>query len=141
MNKEILERLNEINNELERIKKDEEIDMNMEKIIDNELNEFLEEIEECDFEIFNEYVRVTNTGASIKELFDNVTHDGWLMIIKTIVRVYVWKLYHDGNVRFSNYEKNNLAFMFNTLIKEYTTELFLQGCIFGLIAPAKKGGE
>lgn len=166
MNKETLERLNEIDRQLKEledveiaglpgtgrfslknmiennIKKEEENDMNnLEKLIDNATEEFLNEIEDVDFEIFNEYVKITNEkDGNILDLFKPLTNEGIMLVINTLVRVYVWKIYHDGQLRISANELKNLAIMGITTCEIDPDNKFLQAMIYGL-CDGVKGGD
>ena len=141
MNKEILERIQEIDKELEKIEKEEENDMNIEEIIDEKVNDFLEEIEDIDFKIFDEYLKITNEkDGNILDLFKPLTNEGIMLTIRTLVRVYVWKLYHDGNIRISKNELKNLAIMGMTTCEIAPEDRFLQSMIYGL-CESMKGGD
>ena len=170
MNKEILKRIQEIDKELKEledmeiaglpgtgrfslknmiendiennIKKEEENDMNnLEKLIDNATEEFLNEIEDTDFEIFDEYVKITNgDNGYINVLLDMcVTNDFKMLVINTLVRVYVWKIYHEGQLRISGNELKNLAIMGITTCEIDPDNKFLQAMIYGLCESAKGG--
>lgn len=166
MNKEILERINQIDKELKEledmeiaglpgtgrfslkniiennIKKEEENDMNIEEIIDEKVNDFLEEIEDIDFKIFDEYLKITNNDNSyiLTLLDERVTNDFKMLAIRTLIRVYVWKLYHDDNIRISKNELMNLAIMGMTTCEIAPEDRFLQSMIYGL-CESMKGGE
>ena len=116
--------------------------MNIEEVNDEKVNNFLEEIEDIDFKIFDEYLKITNNDNSyILTLLDKrVTNDFKMLTIRTIVRVYVWKLYHDGNIRISKNELMNLAIMGITTCEIEPDNKFLQAMIYGL-CELMKGGE
>lgn len=145
MNKEILERLNEINKELENIKKEEENDMNNKsEIVDRKVDEFLSKVEDCDFKIFDEYKRITNeTDARIEDLFSQVTPDGWLMIVKTLIRVYIYKIWKDEELFTTHKEIRNIAYMGMKICDLFPDEVELLSYMQALIQTFEyvKGGE
>lgn len=138
MNDRILNRIEEINKELNEIKKEEENDM-----IDNLIDEFLKDIEEVDFDIFNEYLRTTNeTEAQIEDLFKQLTPEGIMMVVNTITRIYVYKLKNNDLESLTRKELKNLAYFgLHVSLIEPDNKL-LQSILMSLILTfSKKGGE
>lgn len=138
MNDRILNRIEEINKELNEIKKEEENDM-----IDNLMNDFLKDIEKVDFDIFDEYLRTTNeTDAQIEDLFKQLTPEGIMMVVNTITRIYVYKLKNNDLESLTRKELKNLAYFgLHTSLIEPDNKL-LQSILMSLILTfSKKGGE
>ena len=147
MNNNILERIAQINKELEEIKKEEENDMkenNVSKIIDRDVEEFLKDIESpIDFDIFNEYRRITNEHKGhIEDLFKQLTPEGIMKTTETLVRVYVYKVWNDEDLYVTDNEIRNLAYMGMMTCTYAPNNLKLQNYIMAIIQTYEmaKGG-
>lgn len=148
MDARILERLSQINKELEEIKKEEENNMNnIEKETNRMVEEFLNNIEEIDFDIFNEYRRITNEhNGKIEDLFAQLTPEGILKVTETLVRVYVYKIWKEEELLATQREMRNLAYMGMMVCQFDPDNKELQHYIYSIIqtyeyAKQMKGGE
>lgn len=145
MTEEILKRIQEIDKELEKIKKEEELEMieTLNEKIHNETMDFIKDVDDTDFKLFDTYVKVTNVCFTINDLFLTKRYEYGLFVIERLVKVYVWKIYNDGNVTLSVKERNNLVEMYEQVCKYMPENIFLQSYIYGLLdgVVEKKGGE
>ena len=111
MTEETLRRLKEIDKELEAIDKEEKEKEEIDMDFNEKMTEFLNDIKDIDFKIFDRYVEITNTTkGDINDLFVQLTHEGIIFVIEKLVRVYCYKGLH-GGVGITTKEMQNLAKM------------------------------
>ena len=143
MNKEILERINEIDKELENLES-EENDMNeFDKLI-NEYTTLSKEQEE----IFNMYRDLVRKGATFNDIFEDAVKifgkDGFVEIVKVIAKGYVTNLHLNNDLSLTREELEFLVMIHLGLDIDKEDEKELDNVLYALCATAieyRNGGN
>jgi hypothetical protein len=148
MDKNILERLNQINKELKELEeqeRNEEKDMNKEQIVDNKIEEFIKMNGE-QVEIYNMYKDLVHKGVGMKELFGDLNPKGFVEIVRVIIKGYVRDIWLNDELVATREEMQNIVLMHLALIEIAPEEKELDSFMYALCDTyvnemIKKGGE
>lgn len=147
MNNNILERLNQINKQLNDIENEERLEekeMSKEEMLDRKIEEFIE-MDEEQLDIYNTYRKLVKNGVPFTELFEGLTNQGFVEITRVIVKGYVRNTFLNENEPIIKEELENLTLMHIGLQHIAPEEVELDSFIYALVASAvanaMKGGE